>query len=186
MELKIWNNDHLTALAVRMKKGDRKAAATLYDELGPKAFGFFYARTGKREVAEDLSQDMFIRLVEKIETFDEKRSRFVVWFWTVARNMLIDHYRAKKEVPFSMFEETELESMSVVEMPNMDGRLEYRKVQEFLHTLGADDKELFELRFVADISYKDLSTMLGKSEGALRVASLRIKEKIKHEFHHED
>lgn len=186
MELKIWKNDRLTALAVRMKKGDRKAAAALYDELGSKTFGFFFARTGKREVAEDLSQDIFVRLVEKIGMFDEKRGRFVVWFWQMARNMLIDHYRTKKEVPFSMFEETEVELMSVSEMPDIDDRLKYRKIQGFLHTMSEDERELFELRYVADVSYKEMSMMLGKSEGALRVAVLRIKDKIKHELEKDD
>ena len=166
-----------------MKKGDRKAAVRLYDELGAKVYGFFFARTGAREIAEDLSQDIFVRLVEKVETFDEAKGRFTVWFWQMARNMLIDHYRAKKETPFSKFEENEVEAMSVTEMPDIDGRLAYRKVQHFLKTLSDDEQELFELRYVADISYREMSVILGRSEGALRVASLRIKEKIKRALH---
>jgi len=185
MDLKAWNNDRLTRLAVKMRRGDRKAAAALFDELGRKAFGFFFSRTGKRETAEDLAQDLFVHLVERIGSYDEKRGRFVVWFWRMARNMLIDHYRAKKDIPFSMFEESEVESMSMTEMPDIDGRLAYRKVQKFLAGLHEDERELFELRYVADISYKELSVMLGKSEGALRVASLRIKEKIKKQLNDE-
>src|SRR5690348_15837708 len=96
------DKDRLTALAVRMRKGDRRATAALYDELGSKAYGFFFSRTGKKEIEEDLTQDIFVRLVEKIGAFDESRGRFVVWFWQMARNMLIDYYRTKKETPFSV------------------------------------------------------------------------------------
>lgn len=182
MAFHIFNQDPLTDLAVRMKKGDRKAAAKLYDELAPKAYGFFFTRTGHRQTAEDLSQEIFMKLVEKIEIFDETRGRFVVWFWQIARNMLVDHYRGKKETPFSSFEETEVEAMAVMAAPDMDHRLRYRKVQAFLATLTDDERELFELRYVAEMPYRDMSELLGRSEGALRVAALRIKEKIKRHF----
>lgn len=182
MELPFFKKDRLTDLAVRMKRGDRKAAAKLYDELLPKAYGFFFARTSHKEVAEDLSQEIFLKLVEKIESFDETRGRFVVWFWRMARNALVDHYRSKKETPFSSFEESEVEALSIASAPDLDHQLRYHKVQGFLATLADDERELFELRYVAEISYKEIGELLGKSEGALRVAALRIKEKIKREF----
>jgi RNA polymerase sigma-70 factor (ECF subfamily) len=171
--------DRLTSLAVRMKRGDRNAAAKLYDELLPKAYGFFFTRTGRKETAEDLSQDIFLKLVEKIQHFDERKGSFVVWFWQIARNLLVDHYRGKKTVAFSSFEEGEVEMMSVGEMPDLDSRMRYQNLQHFLKTLGEEERELFELRYVGDASYREIARITGKSEGSLRVAALRVKEKIK-------
>lgn len=185
MALGELKNDKLTVLAVRMKKGDRRAAAALYEELLPKVFGFFFARTGRREIAEDLSQDIFLKLVERIESFDEEKGRFVVWFWQVARNMLIDHYRGKRETAFSAFEENDLEALATTGPANIDHRLRYTAVKDFLGTLGEDERELFELRYAAEMSYKEIAAILGRTEGALRVASLRLKEKMKKEFKHE-
>lgn len=185
MEPKKPKDDHLTKLAVRMKKGDRKAAGALYDELSPKAYGFFFSRTSKKEIAEDLSQDIFLKLVERVESYDEKKGRFVVWFWQMARNMLIDHYRAKKEMPFSSFEENEVENMAISDGPNVDDRMRMQSVQDFLRTMSEEEKELFELRYIAEVPYKDIAEMTGRSEGSLRVAALRVKEKIKKEFNHE-
>ncbi len=182
MAFHIFERDPLTDLAVRMKHGDRKAAAKLCDELTPKVYGFFFARTGKKETAEDLSQDILLKLVENVERFDERRGRFVVWFWQMARNLLVDHYRSKKETPFSSFEESEVEAMSVTAAPDLDHRLRYRNVQEFIKTLDDDEREIFELRYVAEMPYKDMSELLHRSEGALRVAALRVKEKIKRHF----
>lgn len=176
------DKNKLTRLAVRMKKGDRGAAAKLYEELMPKAYGYFFARTGKKEASEDLVQDIFLKLVERIEGFDEARGSFVVWFWKIARNMLVDHYRGKKELIFSMFEEAEVEAMSVIAAPDLDGRLRYRRVQGFLRTLSDEERELFELRYVAETPYKEIGEVLGRSEGSLRVAALRLKEKIKKEL----
>lgn len=185
MDFTLFKKDKLTALAIRMKKGDRKAAARIYDELAPKVYGFFFARTGRKETAEDLSQDIFLKLVEKAELFDETRGRFVVWFWQMARNVLVDYYREKKEAPFSLFAEGEVETMSVAEMPDLDHRLHYRKVQHFLKTLSDEERELFELRYVAEVPYGAIAELTGKSEGALRVAAMRLKEKIKDALKHE-
>ncbi len=182
MEFNISKRDHLTSLALKMKKGDRGAASELYDDLMPKVFGFIFSRTGKREVAEDLSQDIFLKLVEKVESFDEKRGRFTVWFWQMVRNVLIDHYREKKETPFSSFEDETVAAMAVEETPDFDHKLQYDKLTGFLKTLSDDEKQLFELRYLAEMPYKEIAVMLERSEGSLRVAVLRVKEKIKKEF----
>ncbi len=175
--------DRLTALAIRMKRGDPRAAAELYDELLPKVYGFLFTRTSKREVAEDLAHDVFLKLIEKIESFDETKGVFVVWFWQVVRRMLIDYYRKKQETPFSHFAESDVEVMAVDERtPNLDDKLRYEKITLFLETLGEDERELFEYRWVVEMSYGEIAKLTGKSEGALRIAALRIKEKIKKEL----
>ncbi len=173
---------HLTKLALRMKQGNRKAAEELYDDLSRKAFGFFYTRTGSREVAEDLSQDIFVRLVKRIESFDEEKGRFEVWFWRIARNMLVDHYRLKKATPFSAFPDQTLEAISVTHEPDIDDRLQYQKVQEYVKKMGEKEYKLFELRYVAQMAYRDMSKLLGRSEGSLRIALMRIREKIRDEL----
>lgn len=175
--------DRLTKLAIRMKKGDRRAAAELYDELLPKVHGFLFTRTSKREVAEDLAQDIFIKLIEKIDAYDETRGAFVVWFWQMTRRTLIDHYRKKQETPFSQFADDEVAAMAVSEgIPNMDTKLEHGKLFTFVKSLGDEERELFEYRYVAEMAYGDIAKLTGKTEGALRVAALRIKEKIKKEL----
>ncbi len=165
-----------------MKRGDRRAASELYDELLPKVYGFLFTRTGKKEAAEDLCQDIFVKLVEKIDTFDKDRGRFTVWFWQMARNVLIDYYREKKEAPFSAFEDDVVAAMATTEMPNIEERMRYSKLREFLATLQHEERELFELRYVVEMPYKEIAVVLAKSEGSLRVAALRIKEKVRREL----
>lgn len=182
----IFSRDELTALAVRMKKGDRKAAGRLFEDLFPKAYGFFMTRVSHRETAEDLTQDIFLKLAGKIDGFDESRGGFTVWFWQMARNMLIDFYRSRKETPFSSMSDDVVEGLSVGNMPNVDDKLQFEKIRNFLKTLSEEEQELFELRYVAEMPYRDLAHVVGKTEGALRVAMLRMKEKIKREFKLED
>ncbi len=182
MEIKFAHLDRLTTLAMRMKKGDRKAAEALYTELMPKTYGFFFARVGKREIAEDLSQEIFLKLVEKIGSFDESRGRFTVWFWQMARNALVDHYRAKKEAVFSGFDDEVVASFAIAEIPPLDEKMLHDSLKLFLKTLAAEEQELFELRYVAELSYREIAPMLGKSESSLRVMAFRLKEKMKKAF----
>jgi RNA polymerase sigma factor (sigma-70 family) len=182
MELKDLQHDRLDGLVAKIKKGNRAAAAELYDELAPKLYGFIFSRTSSREVAEDLSQEIFIKLLEHVQSFDPKKGRFAVWFWRIARNALVDHYRKKKATPFSHFGEDEVEGMAVGEIPDTDNVLAYRKLRSVIGTFSSEEQELFELRFAAEMSYKDISNVLGKPEGTLRVAALRLKEKIHKEF----
>ncbi|MDE2019096.1 MAG: RNA polymerase sigma factor [Patescibacteria group bacterium] len=183
MELrKKLKSGRLTQLALRMQKGDRKAAAALYDELAPKLYGFLFTRTNERETVEDLSQEIFIKLLEKIGSFDASRGAFTVWFWQIARNALIDHYREKKPVPFSSFEEEAVPLLAVAGAPNFDHWFGALKVRQWVETLEESDRELFQYRFVAEMPYSEMAALCGKSEGALRIAVSRLKSKIKKEF----
>ena len=174
--------DHLDRLALRMRRGDRNAAAELYDELMPKVYGFFFARLGRKEVSEDLCQEIFVKLILKIKSFDKEKGKFTVWFWQVVRRHLIDHYRQKQETPFSSFEEADVEAMAVTNGADFHARFAYRELREFLQTLQDEERELFEMRFVAEIPYREIAAMTGKQESTLRVAALRVKEKIKKQY----
>lgn len=182
MSINAKGSDHLNKLAIRMKRGNRNAAGELYDELSPKVYGFFLARTGHKEVAEDLAQNMFIKLIDNIDGFDPQRGRFTVWFWQMARNLLIDHYRKKRDVPFSSFEEDTIEHFAIAGTADMDEKLECDRLKGFMATLATHERDLFELRYVADMPFRDIAAVLSKSEGSLRIAALRVKKKIKKEF----
>ncbi len=172
--------DGLNRLASKMKKGDEKAAVRLYEKLASKTFGFFMNRLASREAAEDLTQDVFIKLLDHIDSFDERKGNFVVWFWQVARNSAIDYYRKKREDSLSDVGEVRLAAYTAENYAALlDAKIKSEAVRGFVSSLDEDEKDLFELRFIAENSYSELSEILGKSEGSLRVAVSRLKQKIK-------
>lgn len=170
----------LTRLAKRMQKGDAGAAESLYGELADKVFGFCLSRVRHRHFAEDLTQEIFLKLVTKIEMFDAKKGDFTVWFWQLARNTLIDHYRRQKDSAFSdLGDERKIEALAVMHPePALEKSFEKQLLDEFLKSLDQEEQELFRLRYVAELSYKEMSDVLERSEGALRVAVNRLKKKI--------
>lgn len=176
--------DPFTRLAVRMKRGDAHAAQELYDELADKVFGFCMNRVGDRATAEDLTQEIFLKFVDKLHLYNEKEGRFLVWFWRLARNTVIDHYRSKKQTVFGDMGDEFVES--IPGEGNIDHTIDVRFAHEnlidFMNTLSREEQHIFELRYISELSYAEISEMLGKSEGGLRVAISRLKSKLKEHF----
>jgi RNA polymerase sigma-70 factor (ECF subfamily) len=185
MEFDISDKDKLNKLAKRMKRGDMRAAEEMHRELGGKVFGFCMNRVFIRATAEDLTQDIFIKLLDKLGSFDPKKGNFIVWFWRLARNTVIDHYREKKQTSFADMGEGTVESIESGEQhPHhlLDQKFERERLQAFVNTLGDEEKNVFEFRFVAELSYAEVAELTGKSEGSLRVTVNRLRKKIQKQF----
>ncbi|MFA5098912.1 MAG: RNA polymerase sigma factor [Candidatus Paceibacterota bacterium] len=181
--LENYRGRRLNRLAKKMQKGDAGAAEEIYKYFANRLFGFLFSRTRSKPTAEDLAQDIFLKLVSKVELFDPKLGNFSSWFWQLARNTLIDYYRSsdnKKSNNFSELKEEILEEASAIdESRRLENKIELNKVFEFLKTLQPEEQEIFEMRFIAQLSFREISRMLDKSEGSLRISAMRIKNKIK-------
>ena len=87
------------------KKQDKKAADELIRRYYREIYAFTYRTTGERELALDLTQEIFITVLQGIYAFDEKKAGFRTWAYRVAANRITDYYRSKsykKEKPSKM------------------------------------------------------------------------------------
>ncbi len=167
--------------AEKLKNGDNKAAEKIFNHFGPKIFSFFMVRTSHRETAEDLTQEVFLKLINKIDTFDNALGNFAAWFWQIARNVLIDHYREKKSFPT-----IDLDAAGAKYLPersrsiqeNIIAKNEIEKMLKVVKNFSEEEQEIFSLKFLSDLSYKEISRITNKSEGNLRVIIHRITQKI--------
>jgi len=184
----------LKHLAERMQRDDEAAAAQLYDDLASKVFGFCFARLRDRDKAEDLTQEIFLKLVSKIKMFDGARGSFLSWFWQLVRNVLIDEYRKNQTQNFSNFgedmEEVEKNLGMAIQVESPERTTEYRlersHLDKFLTSLSQEEQELFRLRYVAELPYDEIAKIMGKPPGTIRVASSRLKSKVKKNIRHEN
>ncbi len=164
-------------LAKRLKEGDGAAGGELFDHFSVPIYRYFLARTNQKEVAQDLMQECFARLLEHIGQFDPAHGNFHSWFWRIARNLLIDTYRQKK--PTQSLEVMQERGLDIVDpTERILPHVELQRVLELVKTLSEEEQELFNLYFVADTAYSDLAEMTGKSEANLRVTVYRLKKKI--------
>jgi RNA polymerase sigma-70 factor (ECF subfamily) len=86
-----------TGLVRRCRQGDETAWRELVGLHTRRVFGLAYRFVGRVDEAEDLTQDIFVKVYQNLDRFRENEGAFTTWLTTVARNHAIDHYRRKRE-----------------------------------------------------------------------------------------
>ena len=87
-------------------KGDEKSLETLIKRYLKPIFSFTYRYVGNYQEAEDITQDVFVKVWRNLKKFDQNKS-FKTWVFTIAKNTSIDWLKKKKAMPFSKFEDEE-------------------------------------------------------------------------------
>jgi RNA polymerase sigma-70 factor, ECF subfamily len=132
-----------------------------YDEHLSRVYGFFAYRLDSRQDAEDLTQQCFERALTAWARFDPDRGPLSTWLLTIARNLLIDHYRARgAERSNVALGEFDPEALPAVEGPGAALGLEPELAQA-LAALGDRERELLALRYGADLGGREIAAMTG-------------------------
>ena len=91
-----YAGDALEALIQRCLRGDQIAWELIVRQYWRKVFNIAYKFVGKHDEAEDLAQDVFLKIFKSLDTFD-RRANFQTWLISVSRNLCIDHYRSVRK-----------------------------------------------------------------------------------------
>ena len=132
-----------------------------YDDNLARVYGFFAYRVGSRDDAEDLTQHTFERALRSWDRFDSRRAAISTWLLAIARNLLIDHYRAAVPEPVSI----PLQDVPAGELPAYNGAgpslgLE-PELAEALDGLEQRDREILALRYGADLTGPEIVELTG-------------------------
>jgi RNA polymerase sigma-70 factor (ECF subfamily) len=155
------------ALIARWKAGDERAASQLVTRHAA-AVSRFVASLGARREVEEIVQDTFVRAFASLEGFREESS-FRTWLFTSARNLVRDRSRSERSrrvtVPI-------LEEHAVTEHDALDrvvaGETEDR-MRSAVQRLSPTQRAVFVLRVTEGLSYREIATVVGSTEGAARV-----------------
>ncbi|MFA6136281.1 MAG: sigma-70 family RNA polymerase sigma factor [Candidatus Paceibacterota bacterium] len=165
-------------LAERAIMGEAPAFGLLYDRYQPGIFRFIYLKVGHREEAEDLTHQVFLSAWQNINSFKDQGLPISSWLYRIARNKVIDHYRTKKNLIDieKVTEEVVVEEKAGEETIK---KMEIEVVYQSLSKLTPDQQEIIILRFVEELSYEEISKIIGKNQGAIRVLQFRAIRKLK-------
>lgn len=133
--------------------------AEVYDEQIWNVYGFFAYRVSCRSDAEDLTQRTFEKALRAWERFDSEQAQVGTWLLAIARNLLIDHYRADALTQEQPLDEADEEKLGNA-MPLPDLGIE-PDLAEALGTLSPRDREIIALRFGGDLTGPEIAEMTG-------------------------
>jgi len=164
------NDDH--KLIERCQAGDTEAFGLLYDANVRRVYDFIYYRTHHRETAEDLTSDVFLKVFAKLADFDARKGTFTAWIYRIARNRVIDHYRASKGTE-DIEDVWDLLASGDDPARDADAAERLREVERLMADLPAAQREVVIMRVWDGLSYAEIAEAIGKSEAACKMSFSR-------------
>lgn len=171
----------MAALAARCVAGDGTAWEELARTHHKRIYGICYRFIGSPTEAEDLTQDVFIKVFRNLENFDASKGSFTTWLTTLTRNMLVDNYRRQRmdRVTDSLNETTDGEEDGPSKLDRLadPGRNQEQQVaglqlqaqiQQALKQVSPELREAVILRDLEDMDYKDIAEVLGVPQGTVK------------------
>ena len=172
------SRDDEAQLVRRAKQGDQAAFAEIYTRHHDAVYAYLYYRVNDVQVAEDLTGEVFLRLVAKMDRYTYRGRPILAWMYTIARNLLIDHQRKQAQAGMLALEDRWVTSDPSPPEVAERGLTRDCLIRSLRH-LTEDQQHVILHRLIEGRSNAEVASLLGKTEGAVKslqhraVASLR-------------
>jgi len=166
------STDAIDALIQRCLGGDQGAWEDIVRQHRRKVFNIAYKFTGRHDEAEDLTQDIFLKIFKSLHTFD-RRANFQTWLVSVSRNLCIDHYRSVRKERETISRDVDAADLSPVshDLP-ADTRLERADrvvmLRQALDKLAPTLRTAVMLRDIQELTYQEIADKLHLPEGTVK------------------
>jgi len=161
-------------LVRRCLDGENPAWEGLVRAHSRKVYNLCYRFTGRIQDAEDLTQEVFIKVFQTLRSYDSAQGTFSTWLNRVARNHLVDHYRRtrKDRVTSSLDDDStplpELPSTRAAPTASVESRERRELLQAALDQMSPDLREAVVLRDLQDLDYQEIAQVLGVPQGTVK------------------
>jgi len=155
------------------QNGDQDAFAHLYEAHLDRIHRYIYFRVFDRQVAEDITSLVFLKVWEHLDSFQGGQIPFAKWLYRIAHNTVIDYYRTRKiVVPLE-----DVDALKLSHSDNVDERLDLntcsQELAEALKELTSTQQEVLILRFIWGLTTREIAHRLDKEQGAVRALQMR-------------
>jgi len=163
--------DELTLLA-RARQLDPEALAHIHDTYYTSIFRYVAFRVGDHATAEDLTSEVFTRLLTALRDKNAPQNTLRGWLYGVAARVVSDHHRKAYRAPQVELDES-LASADHDPADIVDRKMTQESVQRAMQDLTEEQRHVLSLRFGSDMPIQDVARALGKSEGAVKQLQAR-------------
>jgi RNA polymerase sigma-70 factor (ECF subfamily) len=158
-------------IATRLKQRDANAMAELYDKYGGLLYSIILRSVTNHSTAEDLVQETFLRIWNRIHTFDVERGRLEGWIVAIARNRAVDYLRSLRSQPGeanTTLEDLEHSALFVTRETEADRLTRRKEVGAALESLNEDQREVLELTHFQGLTQTEIAERLNKPLGTVK------------------
>ncbi|HZW63886.1 MAG TPA: sigma-70 family RNA polymerase sigma factor [Flavobacteriaceae bacterium] len=168
--------------------GDENALASLINRHQQRVYGFIYSKVFDRDLAEDIFQDTFIKVIKTLKRGNyNEEGKFLPWVLRISHNLVIDHFRKNSRMPkFNNTDDFNIFSVLGDKSLNAEKSLVKDQVEEdvrkIIEKLPEDQKQVILMRMYSDMSFKEISEKTGVSIntalGRMRYALINMRKLI--------
>jgi len=168
--------------------GCEHSLAVLIERHKLKIYNFIYSKVFDRDIAEDIFQDTFIKVIKTLRKGAyQEEGKFLPWVMRISHNLVIDHFRKNKRIPiFESKDEFDIFQIIGDDAPNIESNMIDRQVvedlQKLIIELPDDQREVLTMRLYKDMSFKEIAETTGVSIntalGRMRYAVINIRKLI--------
>jgi RNA polymerase sigma-70 factor (ECF subfamily) len=168
-------------LVRRCISGDAAAWEEIVQRYHRRIYNVCYRFAGDAENAQDLTQEVFIKMYRTLNTYDSGKGAFMTWVTTITRNLLVDHFRKTKSdrvtdsldsIPSEHEDAQPLSERIADRAPPPDASVQSRETREMVHLalqkLSPELREAVILRDLQDMDYREIATALRVPEGTVK------------------
>jgi RNA polymerase sigma-70 factor (ECF subfamily) len=150
----------------------------LYEEYYDKIAHYVYVHIGNKEEAEDIAGEVFLRALKSLKSYREKGVPMQGWLFRIAHNLTVDYLRKMDKHRTLPIDSVVLQA---TDNPanTAERNIEYTRVTEAMKQLTIEQREVINLRFFGGLTSKEVSGVLGKSDGAVREMQRAAIEKLR-------
>lgn len=168
-------------------KGNHASFEVLLSRHKRKVFSYIYMLVKDRATAEDIFQDVFIKVIHTLQAgkYNEE-GKFLPWVMRISHNLIIDHFRREKKMPGIKTQDEDFDIFKLIRIPEQSAEDKMIReqnvalVRELIKKLPKEQKEVLILRHYADLSFNDIAEQTGVSIntalGRMRYALINLRK----------
>ncbi len=164
-------------LIQRAQQGDQGAFEELYHRHAPGIFRYFLLRVRDHALAEDLTGEVFIRMVKSMPEYTDRGLPFGAWLYRIAHDRVVDHLRYSARHPLEALSETTLDPAPGPEHLAAY-QVEASQIAAALTRLSEDQRLVIELRFIEGYNLEETAGLMRRSVGAVKALQHRALQKL--------
>jgi RNA polymerase sigma-70 factor, ECF subfamily len=155
------------------KRLEPAAVAAVYDAFADPIFRYVSFRVRTPEDAEDLTDQVFLKMIEALPAYDDRGVPFAAWLYRIARNLLVDRYRRSGRDPIALSESLEARGEGSDPFAAAASSLDGAAVREALGALTDEQRQVVVLRFIEGWDVDEVAVAMGRKPGAIHALQHR-------------
>ncbi len=179
------DNPDLEPWIRKAQQYDDQALSALCELFYPDIYSYFYYRVNDPADVQDLTHDVFLRMVEAIRSFDPARGSFRTWLFGIAHHRLVDYHRRQSLRHHQALTDV-LANPHDTPATQAEGALTRESLRRALGRLTEDQRQVIILKFIEGLSNAEVAPILGKTEGAINALQYRALQALRQVLGAED